>query len=63
MVNAPPFVVFEDAPEQMDDLTVDAASVPLGPFGDPLAHLGRQTKTKGGWGLVHVQSPFIGYMM
>jgi hypothetical protein len=41
MVNAPPFVMFEDAAEQMDDLTVDAASVPLGPFGDPQAHLGR----------------------
>jgi hypothetical protein len=41
MFNASLFVVFEDAPEQMDDLTVDAASVPLRPFGDPQSHLRR----------------------
>jgi len=59
MVNSLPFVVVEGTPEQVHDLTVDAASVPFGPFGDLLPHRRRQAKTKGGWGLVHVQSPFL----
>jgi len=53
-----PLVAVLDAPEQVDDLSVDAAAVPLGSFRDPLPHRQRQTKAEGCRVLGHINLHF-----